>query len=191
MSDSVTVLAGKGSSGLVEVADAGLQGMITLRGEFASPNLKNAATGISGVDFPDQGEVRQVEDRGLAWMSPDELLVLVPYSNTTAALRTVSETLGDEHHLAVDVSDARAVFRLTGNNGAIREVLAKLTPADVSPKSLPVGHVRRTRMAQVPAAVWFVGENEAIVICFRSVADYVFGLLTQSSMVGSEVGYFP
>ena len=95
MSDAVTALAGKGSSGIVEVADAGLLGMITLRGDFTSINLKNAATGISGVDFPGQGEVRQVEDRGLAWMSPDELLLFCSYSDADAVVEKAQKALAN------------------------------------------------------------------------------------------------
>ena len=73
---------------------------------------------------------------------------------------------------------------------AIREVLAKLSPADMRISALPVGRVRRTRLAQVPAAFWFTDDSEAVVICFRSVADYVFGLLSTAAQPGSEVGHF-
>ena len=88
------------------------------------------------------------------------------------------------------MSDARAVFTLEGEGAAIRNVLAKLTPADLRPASLPVGEVRRTRFAQVPAAFWLAEEGRAELVCFRSVAIYVFGLLKNAAEPGSEVGYF-
>jgi sarcosine oxidase subunit gamma len=68
--------------------------------------------------------------------------------------------------------------------------MAKVTPADLRPRILGVGEVRRTRMAQVPAAIWFDGEDQATIVCFRSVGTYVFDLLVQSSKPGSEVGHF-
>ncbi|NNE81882.1 MAG: sarcosine oxidase subunit gamma [Silicimonas sp.] len=190
MSDVVTALDGATFNGTIAVEDAGLTGMITLRGDFASTSFQNAVTGVSGVNFPGKGEVNSVGDRGLAWMSPDELLMIVPYDQTNAALAEITENLGEEHHLAVNVSDARAVFRLRGNGNVIREVLAKLTPADLRVAALPTGRVRRTRLSQVPAAFWFSAEDEATLICFRSVAEYVFGLLRQSAAEGSEIGYF-
>ena len=54
------------------------------------------------------------DGRGALWMSPDELLILVPYAEAGQAVTVLQEALGDAHHLAVDVSDARAHFRLTG-----------------------------------------------------------------------------
>ena len=190
MSDKVTALAGADFDGTISVRDGGLQGMITLRGDFDSTDLRNAATGVSGVDFPGQNEVRTVGDRGLAWMSPDELLVMVPHGGTAEALTSIGATMGEAHHLAVDVSDARAVFHLEGQGETLREVLAKLTPADMRASALPVGRIRRTRLAQTAAAIWFTDENTATLICFRSVAVYVFSLLKQSAAPGSEVGYF-
>ncbi len=85
---------------------------------------------------------------------------------------------------------AMTTYSLTGDDGAIRDTLAKLTPADLRPASLPVEEVRRTRLAQVPAAIWIESEGQAKVVCFRSVAAYVFGLLKQASRRGSEVDFF-
>ena len=45
--------------------------------------------------------------------------------------------------------------------------------------------LRRTRAAQVAAAFWKDGDGYTLV-CFRSVASYVMGLLTHSAMPGSE-----
>ena len=98
--------------------------------------------------------------------------------------------MADHHHLAVNVSDARSAMRVTGEGARIRECLAKLTPADLRTSALPVGQVRRTRLAQVAAAFWFASDGEAFVICFRSVADYVFGLVSEAAAPGAEVGYF-
>ena len=102
------------------------------------------------------------------------------------AITTMSKTLGGEHHLLANVSDARAVFRLTG--AALREVLAKLARSICRPEAFPVGHFRRTRLAQVPAAFWLRDEETAELICFRSVATYVFQILKEAAKPGSEVG---
>ena len=56
--------------------------------------------------------------------------------------------------------------------------------------TLAPGEVRRTRLAQVADAFWLEDAENAQIICFRSVADYVFGVLQMSARKGSEVGVF-
>ena len=87
----------------------------------------------------------------------------------------------------MEVSDARAVFRLTGDLDAAREVLAKLTPADLSPTAFGEGEVRRTKLGQVAAAFW-IEDGGITLVSFRSVAAYVFDLL--SNAAEQEVGYW-
>ncbi len=187
MSDNVSALDKASYEGFVKVEEAGLRGMITLRGDLGSVKIKNAATGVAGVDMPEQGHANSVEQSGLAWMSPDELLVMLPYGDVNAALAQITKHLKGQHYLAVDVSDARAVFRISG--AGAREVIAKLCPVDMSQDAFKPGQFRRTRMAQVPAAFW-MGEDEAVhIISFRSVAEYVFNLLKNAAAPGSEVGY--
>ncbi len=98
------------------------------------------------------------------------------------ALTKLAKALAGEHYLAVDVSDARAVFRIEGARAA--EVLLKLCPVDHVP--LAPGELRRTRAAQVACAFWRDDDGYTLV-CFRSVAAYVMGLLRHSAQPGSEL----
>jgi sarcosine oxidase subunit gamma len=60
----------------------------------------------------------------------------------------------------------------------------------MAPGRFEPGELRRTRMAQVPAAVWMADAQTIRVICFRSVAGYVSGLLEDAAAPGGAVGYF-
>jgi len=104
-------------------------------------------------------------------MSPDELMLLGPPEATAARLAALGEALAGAHHLAVDVSDARAAFVLEGF--AAREVLARGAPVDLSPAAFGVGDVRRTRLGQVAVALWSPAPEVFELMCFRSVADFV------------------
>ena len=42
----------------------------------------------------------------------------------------------------------------------------------------------------MPAAFWFTGEEEAVVVAFRSVGDYLFKLISKVAEERSAVGYF-
>ena len=187
MSDAVTALGGAAYDvGIASVHEAPLQGMITLRGDLASPVVKKAVKSAVGASVPEPRGCSIDGSAGVAWMSPDELLVLVPYSDVPDTLAEMQVALGKAHALAVNVSDARALFVVKGAQAA--DVLSKLCPVDVSPEGLGTGMIRRTRMAQVPAALWRSDDDAFCVICFRSQARYVFDLLSVAAQPGSEVG---
>lgn len=188
MSSAVSALNGASARGFVTVTEAGPRGMITLRGDLSLKKLQNAATKLTGTAFPEQGRCVIEGESGIAWMSPDELLILCPYDQARDITERLVKAMGTTHHLAANVSDARAMFTLQGVD--IREALAKLTPADLSPAAFAPGQFRRSRVAQVPAAFWMNDDETLHLICFRSVAQYMFDLLNTASLPGSEVGYF-
>ena len=188
MSEAVSALNHARFDGIAHVAETGLQGMITLRGDLSSPAVKKAVTAVAGTGVPKQREAAIDGTNGVAWMSPDELLLLCAYDQAPTMVATLEKALAGAHSLAVNVSDARAMFAVSGP--AAREVLAKLCPVDMSPDAFKPGMFRRTRMAQVPAAFWMDGEGTIRIVCFRSVAWYVFGLLKAAAQKGSEVAYF-
>lgn len=183
MSNAVSALQGKAYEGFATVSEAGLQGMITLRGDLSSAKLKKAVKAAAGVDVPAARRIALKDGRGAGWMSPDELLILVPYAEAHATVEGLSKALAGEHHLVADVSDARAMFRIRGAKAT--EVLMKLCPVDLP--NLAEGELRRTRAAQVAAALWKSGTDEFTLVSFRSVAGYVFGALELSAQPGSEI----
>ncbi len=189
MSNSVSALNGASAEGFVAIRDMGLQGMITLRGDLSGPKLKKVVKSVTGGDMPGQGHIALSGTGGAACMSPDEVLIHVPYADVKGKLAEIDKALFEDHHLAADVSDARCMFAVTGEDALVREALAKLMPVDLSTAAFKFGQFRRSRMAQVPAAIWMAAEGEARVVCFRSVAQYVFDLLKGASARGSEVRY--
>ena len=168
------------------VRQLGPQGMITLRGDLASDSLRDVCTQITGQGVPGPGQANVEGETGVLWMSPDELLVLVPHAQVGDAIARIDTALAGEHHLAVDVSDARSLFAVEGP--AAREVIAKLCPVDMAPAAFAPGTFRRTRMAQIAAAVWMEPDHALRVICFRSVDRYALDLLTASVQAGA-VGF--
>lgn len=189
MSEAVSALGGVDwRDGIAAIREIGPVGMVTIRGDQSSTAITKAATAVAGVDMPGRLECAFREERGLCWMSPDEVLLVCPYAEVASSLERLRSALGEAHALAVDVSDARAVFRMTGPHA--REVLAKLAPIDLAPGAFEPGQFRRSRLAQVPAAFRMTDAETFEVICFRSVAQYVFDLLKVAAQPGSEVAYF-
>ena len=186
--EAVSALGGREVGGLARLAEAGLRGMITVRGDLEDAGLRAAVTGVTGTGFPDRRAAVIDGARGVLWMSPDEIMVLVPYAEAAEAETTLSEALKGVHALVADVSDARAVLSLSGEDA--RDVLARLTPADLRSASFGPGEVRRTRLAQVPAAFWMTGEDSFEIVCFRSVAVYVFDILANALRDTKPTGVF-
>lgn len=182
---AVSALPGAEATGLVTVREMGRQGMVSLRADLGE--AAKAVGRVAGAEMPAQRKISAGKECAVAWMSPDELMILCAVEQAGKIAFDLSEALTGQHHLALDISDARAMFSVTGEAGAIRDVLAKITPADIG--TLPVGEMRRTRLQQVAGAIWFQSETEARVICFRSVARYVFDLLAMSARKGGAVGY--
>lgn len=181
MSNVVSALGNASFAGFAKITEVGPLGMISLR---AKPDVKGLAEAIKaavGTGVPGQREIEIAGGKAAGWMSPDEYLLVLPYGETDAALAAIAQAFGGAHHLAVVVSDARAVFRVEGAKAD--QVLAKLSPVDFA--TLGPKELRRTRAAQVAAAFWKDGDGYTLV-CFRSVASYVMGLLTHSAMPGSE-----
>ncbi|MEP5761352.1 MAG: sarcosine oxidase subunit gamma family protein [Litoreibacter sp.] len=185
MFKSVSALQGDRYDGFVRIAEKGMRGMITIRGDLSDRAFCKAVEDVAGVEVPGQGMCNTKGDKAIAWMSPDEILVMMPYAEALIATRTFNDALMGSHGLVVNVSDARAVFRLQGAD--VRDVIAKLCPVDASADALATGQVRRTRLAQIAAAFWMVDETTLDLICFRSVAQYAFDVLSYAARPGTEV----
>ncbi|MGY6534837.1 MAG: sarcosine oxidase subunit gamma [Pararhodobacter sp.] len=185
MSETVSALPGARFHGMVDLADAGPQGMIALRGDLALPELAAAVKKITGAALPTVREVSTGAKGAVAWMSPDELLLFVDDAGVGRAVSALESLTADAFVTVADVSDARALFTVKGVQA--RDVLAKACPVDLA--DFPVGTIRRTRAAQVAAAVWRQDDTTFAVICFRSVAGYMWNVLTTLSRPGGEVGY--
>ncbi|WP_420859368.1 sarcosine oxidase subunit gamma [Marivivens marinus] len=184
MSEAVSFLNGaEATHNGVTVRDAGPVGMVTLRGDLSAAKLKTAVKKITGQPVPGVRKSTVTGGKGACWMSPDELLIVVPHAEAAAAVAELESALAGSHFMAVNLSDARACMTLSGG-AAAREVLAKIAPVDLSASAFGAGDFRRTRMAQVAGAFWLDDAETFHVVCFRSVGHYVFGLLENGAKAG-------
>ncbi len=153
-------------------------GMIQIRADLARAG--DAIAGAAGLAIPAQGGCVTDGARRLGWMSPDELLLILPRAEVAEMLAALSDALSTEHALVVDVSDMRVAFRIRGARAG--QVLAKLSPADIA--AMPADGLRRTRAAQAACGIWRE-PGGYVLIGFRSVADYLRGILTGAAIPGS------
>ena len=184
MSEAVSALGGKiWEDGIAKIQEVGPVGMITIRGDFSSERFLTGVRKVAGADIPKTTS----ENGTLCWMSPDELLFFCEYGQAEANVAALAKAFGEEHALAVNVSDARAVFTVSGQNA--RDVVSKIAPVDFSPEMFAKGSFRRSRLAQIAAAFRVLDDDAIEIICFRSNAQYVFDLLRVAAQSGSHVSY--
>ena len=183
MAASVLDRAQAAGGHFIRIADRGPVGQVTLRGDLASAKLHKAVKVGVGVDVPGPLSAAFDGDRGAVWMSPDELLLLTEYDQAGALVTALGEALAGSHHMALDVSDARAVISLEG--AQVADVLSKGAPLDMS--AFPVGHARRTHVANVAVGIWRKSDSAWEIVCFRSFAKHLFDWLVISSREGSEL----
>lgn len=163
---------------LARVAPVSGLGMVMIRADL--DRAGDAIAEAAGLPIPARTRIVVEGDRALGWMSPDELLLTLPHAEVPAAVAALSDALSGEHALVADVSDMRCVHDVIGDGAD--HVLAKLSPTDWA--NFPADGLRRTRLAQVPAAIWAVPGGFRI-IAFRSVTDYVAGILAVGAAPGS------
>lgn len=108
-------------------------------------------------------------------------------AETLEALRKATSRL---HALAVDLSDARTVIRLEGDN--VREVLMKGTSVDFTLPDLNAGSVRRMLFAEIAAMAHVVATEPYVVdlYVFRSFADYAWEWLEATAGEAARVTLF-
>ncbi len=170
----------------IRIEDRGPVGQVTLRGDLSSKALKKAVKAALGVGVPATMQAGFDGGKGAVWMSPDELLLFTAYDQADALAASLGAALAGKHHMAVNVSDARAVITLAG--AGVAEVLAKGAPVDLSAAAFPAGSARRTHIGGVAVGFWRRAEHEWEIVCFSSFARYLFDWLVESSKEGGEVG---
>lgn len=165
---------------LIAIADISPRPQVTLKGDLASAALQGAVQDVVGVAVP--GPLTHCEGKAI-WMAPDEVLLLP--ASAPEAVAALEAALAGHHAMALDVTDARAVLRLTG--ARVGEVLAKGAPCDCSDAGFAPGTARRTHMGGLAVGIWRLDAATWEIVCFRSYAHHLIAWLEQAAVPGSEV----
>jgi sarcosine oxidase, subunit gamma len=171
---------------LKEIED---RGMIDLRGEVQDESFSAAVSDALGFALPSEPRTSRRQDETAAlWLSTDQWLITAPRPATAALHARLVGTLKGVHSLCVDMSDARTILRLEGDN--VVEVLNKGTSADFT--DLKEGAVRRLRYAEIAALVHVIAREPDVMdlYVFRSFADYAWTYLTTTARQAARIDLF-
>jgi sarcosine oxidase subunit gamma len=167
------------------------RGMIDLRGRGDDKKFLAAAGELLGFDLPGTPRTSATRDEVTAlWLSVDQWLLTVPLEKCTGTLEALRKATSRLHVLATDLSDARTIIRLEGDNA--REVLMKGTSVDFTLPGFGAGTVRRMLFAEIAAMAHVVGTHPDVVdlYVFRSYADYAWEWLEATAGENARVTLF-
>lgn len=174
---------------LVGVEELREFGMIDVRGLTNSRKFMAAARKALGFDLPKTPRTSTAKGNiRCLWLSVDQWLVVCPHKSKVALLKKLKTAAEGTHSLITDVSDARAVIRLTG--AWVRQVLMKGATVDFTQEEFGEGFVRRISFADVPAMVHVVPgiEDTFDLFMFRSHAHHAWDWIIATAKQGSNTG---
>lgn len=109
------------------------------------------------------------------WIGPDEWLVI---DESEADLMGACATSGTIHS-ATDVSHRNTAILVSGPGAS--KALNTACPLNLSLKTFPVGAVTRTVFGKIEIILYRMNEQDFRVECWRSFAEYAFGMLQEGA----------
>ncbi len=172
------IVASPSGSG-VDIAEIQNLGMLDVRILPQGRKALTAATMELGFSLPHLPRT-SVSGRGRTalWWSVDQWLVTCARARAHDLATKLETSLGRTHSMVTNVSDARCVIRISGDQ--TRELLMKGCNLDLLANDLAPGYVRRTQIAEIPVALHFVSDAPLSfdIYVFRSYATYIWQWLT-------------
>lgn len=173
------VLQGRrGGTASVRITPAEPATRVSLR---AGAGEVTALSKTLGVKLPVKPKTSAAAKGRLAfWLGPDEWLLIDGTGGDLMADCAASGVV----HSATDVSHRNTAILVSGP--AVEEVLNAACPQDLSIKTFPVGAVSRTVFGKIEVVLYRVDEETFRVECWRSFAEYAFGLLVEAAEEASR-----
>ena len=166
-----------GKPGLT-ICEAAHLGKINLRGDATMLPAVRKHTGCGTL--PDNNRIVTVGDRQIAWLGPDEFLLLCEAGSEADLHSQLSLDLGGVHAAVTNVTDSLCALDLRG--AAIRKVLAKGCSLDLHPSKFTAGDCAQTMLAHAGVTLIAQDENRFTLICRTSFAPYVADWLMDAGM---------
>lgn len=169
-----SVLSGRhGGSATVRITPAAPASRVALRAPQESLAALSTALGITVPNAPKTSGSKG--GRSALWLGPDEWLVIDENGADLMAMFAGAGVL----HSATDVSHRNVGIVVSGPGAEL--TLSAGCPQDVSLHAFPVGACTRTIFGKAEVVIFRTEDDTFRVECWRSFADFVFGLLAEGA----------
>ena len=120
--------------------------LLNLRIAVGDQAIRQAVGQALGDALPHQANTTsEVGGAVVCWLGPDEWLIIAPHGSDSLAYQ-LEAAIGGQHAALTDISDARAVIRLSGRHA--REVLEKGCDLDLHATAFAIGDCAQSGLAQ-------------------------------------------
>ena len=178
------------TAGLVlSIEDRSSVGMIDLRILGDNTKALTVAGKVSGTGLPLEPRTSTASDEVTClWFSVDQWLVTCERSRAAELSQSLSKALEGHFASVTDVSDMRAVIRLTGESA--RQTLMKCVSIDILSAAVQPGYVRRVNFGEIAAALHMVSNapDSFDLYVFRSYASYALDWLEEAARESAAIG---
>lgn len=156
-------------------------GHINLRGNPDDAGFADACARVLGASLPVvPNTVAEGESVIVAWLGPDEWLVLTEVDAQDGLAAELRAALGEVHSAVTDVTGGQTVIAVHGRRAA--DVLAKGTPLDLHPRVFGAGCCAQTLVAKSAAFIRVLEPGDAFeIVVRRSFADYLWQWLRDAA----------
>ena len=166
----------------VEMGERAFWGHVNLRGDGTDEAFQAGVESVVGTRAPiEPNTVSRVGDTLIAWLGPDEWLVISPPDIKDGLSAKLEETLTGLHVSVNDISGGQTIIRLRGTHA--RDLLSKGCPLDLHPRVFGAGQCAQSHIAKSNALIIQVDDRPTYdVIVRRSFADYLARWLNHAGM---------
>ena len=155
---------------------------MNLRGDGADETFQAGVESVVGARAPiEANTVSRVGEAAIAWLGPDEWLVVSPPDIKVGLSAELEEALAERHVSVNDISGGQTIIRLRGARA--RDLLNKGCPLDLHPRVFGVGQCAQSHIAKSNALIIQVDDRPTYdVVVRRSFADYLARWLNHAGM---------
>jgi heterotetrameric sarcosine oxidase gamma subunit len=159
-------------------------GCVLLTSAVNADEIVNSAMHVCGVEIPlVPGAVQIAAGRAALWLSPRSWLIQCEVEDEAQRVTRLNAAFPDALAHAVSLTDALCWFELSGPGSLT--LLTEGGFVSLERDGLPVGHAKRTLIAQVAAVVARESEVGWLIGVERSRARYFVEWLSAASLTGS------
>ena len=166
----------------VEMCELAFWGHVNLRGDSGAEAFQAGVEKAVGARVPvAPNTVARAGERAIAWMGPDEWLVVSPPESREGVADKLEKALSGLHVAVNDISSGQTIIRLRGPRA--RDVLSKGCPLDFHHRAFGAGQCAQSHIAKSNALIIQVDDAPTYdVIVRRSFADYLARWLLHGGM---------
>ena len=166
----------------VEMGERAFWGHVNLRGDGTDEAFQAGVERVVGARAPiEPNTVSRIGDMLIAWLGPDEWLVVSPPDGKDGLAAKLQEALTGLHVSVNDISGGQTIIRLHGARA--RDLLNKGCPLDLHPRAFGAGQCAQSHIAKSNALIIQVDDRPTYdVVVRRSFADYLARWLNHAGM---------